>query len=238
VKFLLLFVVLLAGAPCAFAQKSVMVFVALCDNKTQGIIPVGPKIGNGDIPDDNLYWGCTDGFGSYFKKSKNWKVTESASDVSDDILRRMKLKHVKGDIVLQADAYRGSQIRKCIEDFEKAAASGNYDLVAFIGHDGLMDFNVTDPASIENNKTEAIVLCCVSDRYFGPRLEKMGCRPLLLTQQLMYPGAFILHDVLEVWRTGGSTSEMRAAAGRAYARNQKISVSAATGVFAPPKPSK
>ncbi len=48
----------------------------------------------------------------------------------------------------------------------------------------------------------------------------------------MYPGAFILQDALQVW-IGGGSAVIRAAAGRAYARNQKISVKAATGVFAP-----
>ena len=52
-----------------------------------------------------------------------------------------------------------------------------------------------------------------------------------MTDQFMYPGSFLLHDALEVWRRGGSVVEIRGAAGRAYARNQKISVRAATGVF-------
>ena len=30
------------------AERSIELFVALCDNKTQGIAPVGAKIGNGD----------------------------------------------------------------------------------------------------------------------------------------------------------------------------------------------
>ncbi len=48
----------------------------------------------------------------------------------------------------------------------------------------------------------------------------------------MYPGSFILHDVLEQWRRGAPLSEIRQAAGRAYAKNQKIPVTAATNVFA------
>ena len=37
--------------PNVYAEKKVMVFIALCDNKTQGILPVSPKIGNGDVPE-------------------------------------------------------------------------------------------------------------------------------------------------------------------------------------------
>lgn len=224
------------GLSMARAEKSVRVFVALCDNKTQGIIPVGEKIGNGDLPDDNLYWGCTDGFGSYFKHSKDWKLLASNSENAGPVLRSMKLKHAKEDVVLTAEAYRGSEMRRCIEDFEAAVESGNYDLVAFIGHNGLMDFQLPDPQKRSATKTQAVVLCCRSDVYFGPRLQWIGCKPVLLTQQLMYPGAFILHDVLNVWISGGSPAALREAAGRAYAKNQKISVKAATGVFAPPLP--
>jgi hypothetical protein len=56
----LLFVAVVSLAQAA--PKQIRVFVALCDNKTQGIVPVGEKIGNGDDPDSNLYWGCSDGF--------------------------------------------------------------------------------------------------------------------------------------------------------------------------------
>lgn len=227
---------LLALVSIAWGEKSARVFIALCDNKTQGIMPVGAKIGDGDVPDANLYWGCSDGFGSYFKRSKDWKVIETASDVSPEILRRISLRHVKGDVKITADAYRGSSMRKCLEDFENAAVSGEHDLVAFIGHNGLMDFDVPEPAGKASRPTDAIVLCCKSDRYFAPRLAKLGCRPVLLTQQLMYPGAFILHDALAVWKRGGSLEEIRNAAAKAYAKNQKISTRAAASIFAPVRP--
>lgn len=231
---ILLVLLLLLPALASAAPKSVRVFIALCDNKTQGIVPVGEKIGNGDKPDDNLYWGCSDGFGTHFKRSKSWKLTEAKSDVSKDILRRMKLTHVGGDLSITADAYRGSAIRSCLVAFEMATAAGRHDLVAFIGHNGLMDFQLPEQKAVKGAKCDAIVLCCLSDRYFRTRLERLGCRPVLTTTQLMYPGSFILHDALESWRKGGSLTVIRSAAGKAYARNQKISVRAATGVFAKP----
>lgn len=230
----LAFLFLLLGTSPAAAGRDIRVFIALCDNKTQGILPVGEKIGNGDAPDANLYWGCSDGFGSYFKRSKNWKSLASRSDVSPEVLREVTLKHTSGKATLTAEAYRGSAMRKCIEDFEAAAASGKYDMVVYIGHNGLMDFALPNPASIPTGKTHAIVLCCMSKALFAPRLEKLGCRPVLLTQQLMYPGAFILHDALESWLKQGSLEEIRLAAGKAYAKNQKISVNAGCGIFSPP----
>lgn len=47
----------------------------------------------------------------------------------------------------------------------------------------------------------------------------------------MYPGSFILASVVESWPAGGDVDSFRTVAGRAYAKNQKISVKAATGVF-------
>ena len=217
------------------APKQVRVFVALCDNKTQGIAPVGAKIGNGDDPDSNLYWGCSDGLGSFFRHSGRWKVIASDKDVSATVLRRLTLRHAEGEIELVADAYKGSQIRQCIKDFEEAAGSNKYDVVAFIGHNGLMDFELEVPAKVEGNDTEVLVLCCLSEKYFGDRLRALGCRPILMTQQLMYPGSLLLHAAIEKWRSGGSRTELRAAAASAYAKNQKIPVRAAAGVFAPLK---
>ena len=36
-------------------EKIIHVFVALCDNKYQGIVPVPKAIGNGQYPANNLY---------------------------------------------------------------------------------------------------------------------------------------------------------------------------------------
>ena len=95
-----------------------------------------------------------------------------------------------------------------------------------------MDFTLPEPEAGKPGKTDAIVHCCISERYFRRCLEKIGCRPVLLTQQLMYPGSFLLHDALRVWLRTGSPYAIRVAAGRAYARNQRISVRAGTDVFA------
>lgn len=215
------------------APKQVRVFIALCDNKTQGIAPVGEKIGNGNDPDANLYWGCSDGFGSWFRQSRRWKVVSTEKNVSATILRRMTVRHVEGDLEMVASAYRGADMRQCLIDFEAAACSNQFDGVAFIGHNGLMDFALDAPKKTEGNDTEVMVLCCMSEKYFGNRLRAAGCKPLLMTQQFMYPGSFLLDSAWEAWRTGGTPAEIRSAAAAAYAKNQKISVKAATGVFAP-----
>ena len=44
-----------AFAASQTAPRVVHVFVALADNHHQGIVPVPAKLGNGDVPSDNLY---------------------------------------------------------------------------------------------------------------------------------------------------------------------------------------
>jgi hypothetical protein len=125
-------------------------------------------------------------------------------------------------------------MKQCIIDFEAVVLHGSYDMVVFIGHNGLMDFTLPSPTKSPNQprRLDCVVLCCKSADYFQPRLTAAGGRPLLLTTQFMYPGSFILAAVAESWLDGAKRTQLRASAGAAYARNQKISRRAATGVFA------
>jgi hypothetical protein len=233
-------------AQVAFGEKKVKVFVALCDNETQGIVKVGKEIGDGDKPESNLYWGCSDGLPKVFGKSSKWKKVEAnAAEVKPEeqkegdqkILRSAGFKHAKSASQLVANAYRGSEIKQCFIDFETAVASGEYDLVCFIGHNALMDFLAPNlPETKSGNKTDVIVLCCLSDRYCSERIKSIGARPILMTSSLMYPGSFVLHDVLEDWLAGKSIESFRTTAGKAYYTNQvkmnkNLSIKGATSVF-------
>lgn len=225
-----------AGIAAAAPDRRISVFVALCDNDSQGVVPVPKAIGNGDDPERNLYWGTADGVMGCFDRSKVWALASRTNYPADNaILRERIYRHATTNAVLVARAYRGREIMRCILDFEDAVRSRRCDLAVFIGHNGLMDFTLPEqPAAAPGTagKTDCIVLCCMSETYFTARLEAAGGRPVLMTRQLMYPGAFILHAVLPGWLAGASAGELRNLAGEAYARNQKLSARAATGVFA------
>src|SRR5215510_9764823 len=64
----------------------VHVFVALADNRTQGIVPVPAGLGNGKDPANNLYWGAAFGVKTFFKKSSAWKTVSCATGPSPAIL--------------------------------------------------------------------------------------------------------------------------------------------------------
>ena len=234
--FLLLALLLaLLMEPFAASAKSIEVFVALCDNESQGIAPVPKKIGNGDDPANNLYWGCSDGMKSYFKNSRKWTLVKAEKPAEGHILERLTFTHKASKTTLVAHAYRGRNMKECLEDFLTATRdAGKGDLVAFIGHNGLMDTQIKmpRPAAEDDEASSSIVLCCISEGYFIRALSSSNSRPLVLTSQLMYPGSFILHDSIEIWLKNGSRTAHREAASKAYAKNQKISTKAARTIFA------
>lgn len=212
------------------------VFIALADNKSQGILPVPAAIGDGDDTAKNLYWGCSEALKPVLKTSGIWKLERSELNPRPEIIERAVFSHKSGKWEIVADVYRGSAIRQCTVDFFTALASDQplerVPLVAYIGHDGLMDFELPEAATARRGPgREAIVLCCKSRDFFGPHLERVGAKPLLTTTQLMYPGGFVLRAALDGWMVGETPAQIRQRAATAYANNQKISVKAASGVF-------
>jgi hypothetical protein len=225
------------------SQKTIHVFVALCDNKYQGIVPVPPKIGNGQDPDNNLYWGCGYGIRSYFKKSKNWKLVKKYS-IDSIIMERLVFKHTKFNYYLIADAYNGKEIKKCTVDFLSSCAgikketleinnstigiSGNSNLVSYIGHDGLMDFQISEKFINKDGKVRnAIILACISKKYFGPHLAITKANPLVWSTGLMSPEAYTLHDALESYINNDTPLAISISAAKAYSKYQKCSEKAA-----------
>jgi len=90
-------------------NQSIHIFVALCDNKYQGIVPVPAKFGNGQNPKNNLYWGAAYGVKSFFKRSKEWKLIQTRHP-GDTLLERLIFKHKNKNYYLIADAYNGKYI--------------------------------------------------------------------------------------------------------------------------------
>ncbi len=227
--------------------KVIHVFVALCDNKYQGIVPVPPKIGNGQDPETNLYWGCDNGVRTYFKKSKEWQLVKSKKSKTM-IMERLLFKHRAKNIYLVADAWDGQAIEKTTEDFLYSCAGqlkdtlhynkqvigigGNAQLLAYIGHDGLMDFKLKPTFKNSDSKTrDCIILACISKKYFGGFIKQAGADPLIWTTGLMCPEAYTLHDAITGYIQKETRENIRSRATSAYAKYQKCSVKAATNLL-------
>ncbi|RZL47703.1 MAG: hypothetical protein EOP00_11215 [Pedobacter sp.] len=219
----------------------------MCDNKYQGIVPVPAAIGNGQDPNNNLYWGCANGIRTYFKKSKEWKLIGTRK--LDKIrMERLIFKHINKNYYLVADAYDGRYIKKTTTDFLYSAAgqlkdtlkinktvigiNGNANLLAYIGHDGLMDFQLNENfANVDGKQRDAIILACISKKYFAPHLTLTKANPLVWTTGLMCPEAYTLHDALSTYVIGGNNEQVRTKAALAYAKYQKCSVKAARNLL-------
>lgn len=226
---------------------SIHVFVALCDNKYQGIVPVPAKIGNGQEPANNLYWGAAAGIRTWFSKSKSWKLQRREKG-KFPLLERLVFKHVSKNYFLVADAYDGKEIRKCTEDFLASTAGlaadtislgnktigigGNSRLLCYIGHNGLMDFGL--PATYINTdkkKRDAIILACISKNYFSALLRSANAQPLVWTTGLMCPEAYTLHDALEGYVNAESNEGIRSRAALAYSKYQRCGLKAARNLL-------
>lgn len=221
------------------SAKVIHVFVALCDNNYQGIVPVPEKIGIGQNANANLYWGCGYGVRTFFKKSTEWKWLRT--DPADGMrLERCVFKHISKNVYLVADAYDGQFIKTCTYDFLKSSAGemnevlnlneqsipiyGGADVLAYIGHDGLMDFSLDRGFPKKDNKQRAvIILACYSRNYFKEAIKETGARPMLWSTHLMSPEAYTLHDALTGYVNGETDAQIRMRAVKAYQKYQKCS---------------
>ena len=228
--------------------KVIHVLVALCDNEYQGIVPVPAFLGNGEDPAKNLYWGAAFGVKTFFSKSANWQKLAAIPNPKENVLERVVFKHKTQNVYLVADAYRGSKMQATINDFFAATAGakrenvavdnitlqilGSANLVAFVGHNGLMDFKLQNqPTKKDDENRDAIILACASRNYFSAPLKKTSAKPLLWTSNLMAPEAYILHDALEGWVKGETNEQVRNRAAAAYSKYQKISLKSAQNLL-------
>ena len=76
-----------SAAP-ADSPRVAHVFVALADNVNQGIVPVPAKIGNGQDPANNLYWGAAFGVKSYFRTSPGWELVHCGTGAKPSVMER------------------------------------------------------------------------------------------------------------------------------------------------------
>ncbi len=232
----------------ASETKTIHVFVALADNENQGIVPVSGKLGNGMDPGNNLYWGALYGVKTHFRKNPDWALIETIENPDGPVLERVVFKHKHGDVYLVADAYRGDAIKKTITDFLSALAErdneslavevegskvnlkikGASDMIAYVGHNGLMDFELSEyPKGSNERRRDAIILACMSKPYFKKAVQAGGANPLLWTTGLMAPEAYTLEAAIEGWLQDETGEEIRLRAAKAYNRYQKCGLNAA-----------
>lgn len=228
--------------------KTIHIFVALCDNKYQGIVKVPEKIGNGQDPENNLYWGCAYGIKTYFKRSKEWKLIKSEK-LNSVILERVVFKHMtEKDTYIIADAYDGRYIKECTKNFLSASSGmekdiielngktigigGNAGLISYIGHNGFMDFNIRNKyVNKDKKKRDIIILACYSKLYFSKHLNSANVNPLIWTTGRVAPEAYTIHEAVNGYLKKEDNEKIRERGAEAYSKYQKCSKKAARNLL-------
>jgi hypothetical protein len=162
-------------------------------------------------------------------KRERWTMKKVAAPHAA-ILERIEARKTIGgrEVVIVADAWRGSRIREAITSFLEEASASKADVVAYIGHDGLMEFAVAPRIARSGKRPRSIVLACASLQYFEPHLRRAGSQPLLLTTGLMAPEAYTLTAAIDAYVRG---RDVREAAAQAYHRHQNCGIKAARRLF-------
>ncbi|NPA44536.1 MAG: hypothetical protein GXO49_03280 [Chlorobi bacterium] len=250
-KTLIFFLVFFYSLNVALSQemKTIHVFVALCDNENQGIVPVPARIGNGQDASHNLYWGAGYGVKNYFKvKSKDWNLIKTIKNPTDKILERVVFKHARTNTYLLADAYDGAEIKQTILDFLYASSGyfktsvkigskeinfgGASDLCAYVGHNGLMDVKINPHLIAKGDKErDVIIIACYSKDYFLPYIKDAGANPLIWSAGLMSAEAYTLEWALDGWVLNETDEQIRSRAARAYNHYQKCGIKGARNLL-------
>ena len=235
------------------------VVVGLCDNVHQGIVPVPASLGNGQDPGSNLYWGALYGVRTFLSRKAGWTVVAKPAPDRPEMLERIVLtRELDRDgspvpVYVVADAWDGRRLRQAIDRFLSFTAGhepervkvkdgdrlvtldagGAAHLAVYVGHNGLMDFELgSTPGPEPGARARAsAVLACASRPYFADVLANGGSTPLVLTTGLMAPEAYTLDAALRAWVAGGPADEVREAAARAYHRYQQCGLGAARRLF-------
>ncbi|MGQ9702021.1 MAG: hypothetical protein ACUVQT_06165, partial [bacterium] len=226
-------------------------FVALCDNEHQGIAKVPSKLGNGEDPENNLYWGAGGGIKTYFRRSEDWRLISSSTNISANILERCIFKKKGRNVYMIADAYRGSAIKDAITDFLNAVATNDTStvpilqrdsnlkmgssaqLLCYVGHNGLLDFQIDSlpEKSEKNSLKDVIILSCLSKNSFYKILDSLGGYPLLWTTGLVAPEAYTLKAAIDAWIELKDEEEIKERAVNAYNKFQRCGLKTARKLF-------
>ncbi|WP_298952102.1 hypothetical protein [uncultured Nonlabens sp.] len=105
---------------------------------------------------------------------------------------------------------------------------GDSQLLGYIGHNGLMEFDVIgafDP--VNDLKRETIILACYSKNYFTQHLQVSKAKPLVWTTHLMAPEAYTIDAAIKGWIRKENADQIRERAAMAYHNYQNCGKNAA-----------
>ena len=161
------------------SPKTFHIYVSLWDSPEA----LKNKLSDGNNLEKNLYWGAQFGVKTFFMKSSKWVLIFDQKKNKGAVAERCIFKLKSDNVYMIADAYYGVNTILAIHDFLNSC-SGNTNetislsngvslnigssskLLAYVGHNGLMDFEYNDSNFIPENKKgtahDVIALACMS----------------------------------------------------------------------------
>lgn len=224
------------------------VHVPLCDNS---IIRCGnSRLGDGNSTATNLYWATTPGFGRWFARAGGgWKRVEKTTDTGDDDIlekhvyrRRVRAPaawrargvpaHYEVDVVVFA--WRGTAIDRALARYAAAMSSDTAHLVAWVGHNRLMDVDTFEWPKPAEHTVGTIAIACHTAAYMEEHVPAPTRVPLLMTRDFLFANAAPFEAAVLAFAAGGDYTKIRRAAAAAYAKVQNRPVAKITGAFTNP----
>jgi hypothetical protein len=254
----------------------VQAHVPLCDND---VIPCGnARLGDGEQPARNLYWGTTEGMVGWFgRRGGGWRQvldSDGAAIGEDDVLDlrvwtrtlpmpaawRRAGAPARLTIYVVAQAWRGERIHEAfrhyaddlygvtaheveLADGTRIAAGGDAHLVAYVGHNHLMDLTgfdwseVADRAGAAGKDARprgAIAIACHTAVYMQDVVPDARRVPLVLTRDFLLASSAALEGAVLGFARGGDYAAIRKGAAAGYADGGKKSLARVFGAFSNP----
>jgi hypothetical protein len=134
------------------------------------------------------------------------------------------------------DLYGAGERRITLDDGSELAAGGAARVVAYVGHNRLMDVDAYPwPEAAEDAPTRgAVAIACHTAAYMDEAVPSGDRVPLLMTRDFLFANAAPLEGAVLAFAGGGDYAAIRKAAATGYATAQKREVKKVQGAFTNP----
>jgi hypothetical protein len=135
-----------------------------------------------------------------------------------------------------ADLYGGAERAIELADGTTIAAGGAARIVAYVGHNRLMDVDAYAwPAEAPDAPAKgAVAIACHTASYMGEDVPAATRVPLLMTRDFLFANAAPLERAVVAFAEGGGYADVRTAAAEGYAAAQDRDVKKVQGAFTNP----
>lgn len=133
-----------------------------------------------------------------------------------------------------ADVSGGPARTLVLDDGTQLAAGGAAQLVAYVGHNRLMDLDRFEWPAPPAAAQGAIAIACSTAPYMEAEVSAPTRVPLLMTHDLLFANAAPLEAAVLAFARGGDYARIRRDATAAYAQVQERPVEKMSGVFTNP----